>query len=69
MGMIVEVLGEERSGKIFFKLFIATSIAFRNYLMIRITVQRRSHQRYSIKKFVLTNFAKLTGKDLYQGLF
>ena len=65
MGMIVEVLGEERSGKSFFKLFIAISIAFRNCLMIRITVQRRSDQRCSIKKFVLKNFAKLTGKDLY----
>ena len=69
MGMIVEVLGEKRSGRSFFKLFIATSIVFRNCLMIRITVQRRSHQRCSIKKFVLKNFAKLTGKDLYQGLF
>ena len=30
---------------------------------------RSSHQRCSLKKGVLRNFAKLTGKDLYQHLF
>ena len=30
---------------------------------------RSSHQRCSVKKGVVRNFAKFTGKDLFQGLF
>ena len=30
---------------------------------------RSSHQRCSVKKCVLKNFAKFTGKQLYQSLF
>ena len=38
-----------------------TDIEFLNY--------RSSHQRFSVKKGVLRNFGKLTGKHLCQGLF
>ena len=30
---------------------------------------RSSHQRCSLRKVILKNFAKFTGKHLYQGLF
>ena len=31
--------------------------------------KKRSHQRYSVKKAILKNFAKYTGKQLCWGLF
>ena len=33
------------------------------------TIYRNSHRRCSMKKDVLRNFAKFTGKRLYQSLF
>ena len=33
------------------------------------TLFRGSHRMYSVRKGVLRNFAKLTGKDLFQRLF
>ena len=35
----------------------------------KITVIRSSHLRFSMRKCVLRNFAKFTGKHLCQGLF
>ena len=34
-----------------------------------LSIKRSSHQRCSIRKGVLRNFAKFTGKQLYQSLF
>ena len=39
------------------------------YLYIGYNLYRSSHQRCSMKKGVLRNFAKFTGKHLYQSLF
>ena len=37
--------------------------------LLKITKHRSSHRRYSVRKDVLRNFAKLTGKHLCQSLY
>ena len=52
------------------KTFFKENFFFRSvqFTFAKIT-DRSSHQRCSIKKGVLRNFAKFTGKHLYQSLF
>ena len=51
--------------------FIEISASFKSFFIVKsyITGSRSSHPRYSIRKGVLKNFAKLTGKHLCQSLF
>ena len=54
-------------------LFLTNLFSFRTLVLLKqllaIIIDRSSHQRCSMKKGVLRNFAKLTGKHLYQSLF
>ena len=51
--------------------FIGISESFKSFFIVKsyITGSWSSHPRYSIRKGVLRNFAKLTGKHLSQSLF
>ena len=51
--------------------FIEISASFKSFFIVKsyITGSWSSHPRYSIRKGVLRNFAKLTGKHLCQSLF
>ena len=49
--------------------FLLGSPSLLNFLKRKFTFNRSSHQRCSIKKGVLRNFTKFTGKHLCQSLF
>ena len=50
--------------------FIVICIVIENaILVVQRRIDRSSHRRFSIKKGVLTNFSKFTGKHLCQSLF
>ena len=48
---------------------LKTSVSAGKRLRVKPTTCRSSHLRYFLRKVVLTNFAKLTGKHLCQSLF
>ena len=52
-----------------FSLAFNVETAFLKNALSPFAVSRSSHQRCSIKKGVIENFAKFTGKHLYQSLF